>query len=191
MKLISLKNMTKTRRIALLAGVFFAATAMLGGTALAASTVLIKAGSLTITTPTVGNFADVTLDGSAHTTNASVGTFNVIDATGSGSGWKVNVQATQFTTGGATPILLAASSLQLAAPTVAAVGTASAVPSIVSGPYTIDAGSAVKIASAAANAGMGTYLFTPPASALTLSIPASAYVGTYSSTVTVSVVTGP
>ncbi len=191
MKLTSLKNMAKTRRIALLAGAFFAATAMLGGTALAASTVLIKPGSLTITTPTVSNFGDVTLDGAAHTTNATVSTFNVIDATGSGTGWKVIVQATQVTTGGTTPILLATSSLQLAAPTVAAAGTASAVPTIVSGPYIIDAGSAVKIASATANTGMGTYQFTPPANALTLSIPASAYVGTYSSTVTVSVVSGP
>ena len=192
MKRLSLKNMTKARKIGLLAGVFLAATAMLGGTALAASSVHIIAGSLTITTPTVGNFADVTLDGTAHTTQATVGTYDVIDATGSGSGWKVQAQASQFSTGGATPILLATGSLKLEASTVAANNaTSGAVPTIVSGPYTIDSGSAVKIASAAVGAGMGSYKFTPPANALTLSIPSSAYAGTYNSTVTVSVVTGP
>lgn len=188
MKGISIKNMKRTRRVALLAGVFFAATAILGGTALA-STVLIKAGNLTITTPTVGNFADVTMNGAAQNTQANVGTWDVIDARGSGAGWNVTVQATQFDSGSHQ---LALGSLQMTAPGVAAKnGTSNAAPTIVGGPYTIDAASAVKIASAAVNTGMGSYTFTPAANNLTLSIPASAYVGTYTSTVTVSVVTGP
>jgi hypothetical protein len=189
MKKVSLKNMKRTRRVALLAGVFFAATAILGGTALAASTVTIKPGNLTISTPTVGNFADVTMDGTAQTTNANMGTFDVIDARGTGVGWNVTAQATQFTTGGATPILLALGSVVMANPTVAKNNPSSgAVPTITAGTLTID-GPAVKIASAAVGNGMGSFRFTP--STLTLSVPASAYAGTYTSTVTVSVVTGP
>lgn len=190
MKRISLKNM-KSRRIGLLVGVFFAATAVLGGTAYAATSVVLNAGTLTITTPTVANFGGITLNGTAQTTNAALGTFSVTDARGSGIGWNVTVQATQFTMTGHT---LAMNSISMPAPTVAkADSTSGNVPSIVAGPYLIDNASAVKISSAALDAsagnGMGSYTYTP--GNLTLSVPANAYAGTYTSTVTVSVVTGP
>ncbi|MBA3432219.1 MAG: hypothetical protein H0U16_12165, partial [Actinobacteria bacterium] len=85
---------------------------------------------------------------------------------------------------------LPASALSMPAPSVSPNGTTSASPSITSGPYTIDSGSAVKIASAATNAGMGTYDFTQGGS-LTLSVPADATAATYRSDVTFSTVTGP
>ncbi len=168
-----------------------------------ATDVTVSGGSLGITVdPTVGDFSAVTLDGTAKTATASFANFEVNDARGSGAGWNVTVQATQFAewdstlnsgaggyvTSGKT---LAQNSLSLAAPTVAADGTTSAVPSITAGPYNIDAASAVKIASAAADAGMGKYDFTQAGTPLTLSIPTSAYAKTYRSTVTVSTVTGP
>jgi hypothetical protein len=168
-----------------------------------AADVTVTGGSLGITVdPTVGNFAGVTLDGTAKSTTASFDGFEVNDARGTGAGWNVTVQATQFAewdstlnagaggyvTSGKT---LALNSLSLAAPTVAADGTTSAAPSITAGPYNVDAGSAVKIASAAVDAGMGKYDFTQAATPLTLSIPSSAYAKTYRSTVTVSTVTGP
>ena len=188
MKKISLKNMKRSRRVALLAGVFFAATTLLAGTAYAAtSTVVLTAGTLSLSAPTVGNFGTVTLDGSAKTTSATVSTFSVNDARGSGAGWNVTVQATQFTMTGHT---LPMGSIAMPAPTVAkADATSNAVPSITAGPYVIDSASAVKISSAAVDSGMGSYNFT--SGNLTLTIPANAYAGTYSSTVTVSVVTGP
>jgi hypothetical protein len=187
MKRTSLKNMRKTRRIGLLVGVFFAATAILGGTAFA-TTAVLNGGTLAVTTPTVGDFTGVTLNGSAQSTTASMGTFNVIDARGTGVGWNVTVQATQFTMSGHT---LPMDSISMPAPTVAKIAATSGnTPSITTGPYLIDDASAVKITSAAADGtGMGSYTFTP--GALTLSIPANAYAGTYTSTVTVSVVTGP
>lgn len=86
MKRITIKNMKRTRRIGLLVGVFFAATAILGGTALAATTVILTGGALTLTTPTVGDFTGVTLNGSAQSTTASMGTFTVTDARGPVSG---------------------------------------------------------------------------------------------------------
>ena len=188
MKKISLKGMKRSHKIGLLAGVFFAATALLGGTAYAASTVVITGGTLAVSTPTIANFTGVTLDGTAHTTTATFGNFTVYDSRGTGVGWNVTVQATQMTATGHT---LAMDSISMPAPTVAKIDTTSgATPSITTGPYTIDHASAVKIASAAADGtGMGSYTFTP--SPITLSIPASAYAGTYPSTITVSVVTGP
>jgi hypothetical protein len=190
MKRISLKNM-KSRRIGLLVGVFFAATAVLGGTAYAATSVVLSAGTLTITTPSVANFGGLTLNGAAQTTTAALGTFTVTDARGSGIGWNVTVQATQFTAGSHT---LAMNSISMPAPTVAkADATSGNVPTIATGPYLIDNATAVKISSAAVDAttgnGMGSYTYTP--GNLTLSVPANAYAGTYTSTVTVSVVTGP
>ena len=187
-KRISLKSMNRTRRIGLLVGVFFAATTILGGTALAAASVVLTGGTLTVTTPTVADFAGVTLNGSAQSTTASMGTFNVTDARGTGVGWNVTVQATQFTMTGHT---LPMDSISMPAPTVAKIANSSGnLPSLTSGPYPIDHASAVKITSAAADGtGMGSYTYTP--GALTLSIPANTYAGTYTSTVTVSVVTGP
>jgi hypothetical protein len=159
--------------------------------------VTVTAGLLSITSPTVGDFSGVTLDGTAKTTTATFGAFSATDARGSGAGWNVTVQATQFAEHNGTIYVasgetLPTSSLSMPAPTVAkSDGTSSAVPSITAGPYTIDAGSAVKIASAAADGtGMGSYSFTQGGS-LTLSIPAGAYAKTYRSDVTLSIVTGP
>ncbi len=157
----------------------------------------VTGGDLTATTPTVGDFAAVTLDGTAKPTTASLGNWDVTDARGTGLGWHLTFQATQFAewdtatstyvTNGKT---LAANSLKMPAPSVVADGTLSALPTILPGPYTLDGGSAVKVASAALDAGMGNYDFTPGGS-LTLTVPSSAYAKTYRSEVTVSVVSGP
>ena len=188
MKRISFKTMKRTRRIGLLVGIFFAATTILGGTAFAATSVVLTGGTLNITAPSVGNFTGVTLNGTAQTTSATMGTFSVVDSRGTGVGWNVTVQATQFTATGHT---LPMGSISMPAPTVAKTdATSGGTPSINSGPYLIDSASAIKIATAAADGtGMGSYQFTP--SSLTLSVGANAYAGNYTSTVTVSVVTGP
>lgn len=199
--------MTMRRNLGRLAVSALAATAVLGSSSVAFAAdptdVTVAGGSLGITVdPTVGDFAGVTLDGTAKTTTASFDGFEVNDARGTGAGWNVTVQATQFAewdstlnagAGGyvADGKTLAQNSLSLAAPTVAADGTSSATPSITAGPYNIDAASAVKVASAAVDAGMGKYDFTQAATPLTLSIPTSAYAKVYRSTVTVSTVTGP
>ena len=160
-----------------------------------ATDVTVTGGTLTITAdPTVPNFTGVTLNGTAQTTTATLTTFEVNDARGSGAGWNVTVQGTQFKEHDGTIYVvsgktLAVGSLSMAEPTVAQDGTTSASPSITSGPYTIDDASAVKIASAATDTGMGKYDFS--STTFTLSIPAKTYATTYRSDVTVSVTTGP
>jgi hypothetical protein len=150
---------------------------------------------LTITNPAVDGFPEVTLDGSAQTVGASLAAFTVDDSRGTGAGWHVTAQATQFAEHDGTSYVaggktLPTGSLRMPAPTVTANGTISPAPTIEPGaPWAIDVASAVKIASAAVDTGMGTYDFD--AVTLSLTVPASAYARTYRSDVTVSVVTGP
>lgn len=190
----------KLRRSVVIAVGCFLAWGSIAGSAFAAdpTDLPIVGGTLSITTaPTAPNFASVTLDGTAKTASVSLSTFEVNDARGTGAGWNVTSQATQFkewdttlgvyTVGGKT---LATSSLSQSQPTVAQDGTSSPSPSITAGPYTIDgSGGAVKIASAAADTGMGKYDFS--ATTLTVSVPASTYAKTYRSELTVTVASGP
>lgn len=184
------------KMLAIMAGVLLIA-GMMASTASASmdpTNITINGGTLNISAMTVGDFAPVTLTGSVTNVTAGMTPFTLTDARGLGAGWNITVQATQFREYLAGAYVgsgktLATSSLSMPQPTVAANGTSSAVPTITSGPYTIDSGSAVKIASAAADAGMGAYNFSPED--LTLSIPANAYATTYRSEVTVSAVSGP
>jgi len=171
------------------------------------TSVTVSAAGLSVSGAAPGTFS-VTLNGSDQTVATSLANYSTVDTRGSGAGWNVTFQATQFActngsgscpSGGDT---LPAGSLLMAPPTVACnTGTDcsghSAAPSIsISSNTAVDSGSAVKIASAAANTGMGTYNFTPgqlggSGNGLTLAVPGSAYAATYNSTLTVSVVSGP
>lgn len=168
-----------------------------------ATDVTVTAGTLTMDAIAAGNFAGVTIGNAAQSPKATLANFNVRDFRGTGAGWNVTAQATQFAqwdstlnagaggyvTGGKT---LAASSLTLVAPTVAAVGdTTSPAPAITAGPYTVDGAGAVKFASATANTGMGEYTLAFGADSLTLAIPVNVVAATYRSTVTVDLVSGP
>jgi hypothetical protein len=176
-------------------------------------TVGIQSGGLSITAPTVSSdFGNVTLSSSVQKPTAQLSTLSVIDATGTGAGFKVNVQATQFTevtpgggfAGASTAKTLPTSSLKLAPPsTISAVGgTLSPKPAATIAALTvIDGGAPVKVLSAAVGNGMGSYDIAFPAASLELTIdPATAQVDTlnyngvatpYSSTITWSIVTGP
>ncbi len=190
---------TKTRLAASM--VVLGALVAVSTSAVAAPTdAAVTAGTLAFTAaPAVAtSFTAVALNGTAQTTTAGIGAFTVNDFTGTGAGWRVTAQGTQFKqydsaansgTGGyvTSGRTLAASSLTLSAPTVTANGTTSGLPAVAGG--TLDSTNAVAIATAIAGNGMGKYDFTP--TTMTLSVPASAYAATYRSDVTVSVVSGP
>lgn len=149
----------------------------------------VIAGTLSISAIDAEAFEDRSITGVAQTTTADLAAFSVSDFTGTGAGWHVTAQASQFTTGGAGAKLLDPSSLTMTDPTVDSPATESPDPDVTVGPYTLDAGSAVKIASAALNEGMGKYDFS--ATTLTLSLPADVYAGTYTSTLTFTAITAP
>lgn len=198
--------------LAMLVGAF-------GGQAFAATsgtttgTVGIESGGLSITAPPVTtDFGNVTLTSGVVKPTAALGTLSVVDATGSGSGYKVNVSASQFTevtpgggySGATTAKFLPLSSLKIAVPSAisATGGTSSPVPTASIAALTvIDSGAPVKLFSAAINEGMGSYDVTFPVASLELTVDIATaqvdstnYVGVptpYSSTITWSIVTGP
>lgn len=157
----------------------------------------VTGGTLNVDAIAVGDFGAVEIGNSAQTTNATLSDFNVRDFRGSGAGWNVSAQATQFAEHDGVAYVelgetLALGSLELVAPTATAVGdTTSPSPTVGAGPYTIDAGGAVQFASAAENQGMGEYTFAFGADSLALNIPADVVAATYRSDVTVDLVSGP
>jgi hypothetical protein len=124
--------------------------------------------------------------------------FSINDATGSGDGWCVTMQATPFTnttTDTSSPSygkVLPPNSLIMPALTVAVANdSSSAVPMPLATSTAIDTDSALEVADCCtAGEGMGTYGFTAAASApWVLAVPADTYAGTYASTVTTTLAT--
>lgn len=160
-----------------------------------ATQVEVKGGALSVDKPNVRDFAPVTLNGSPKTTTASMRPFSVADATGTGAGWKLAAQASQFAeadpTGAYVPggKTLPTESLSLDGLTVAPDGTTSPPPMVQAGPHILDGPGAVTLLTASAGAGMGRFVVTP--SPLTLAVPSDAFARTYRSDVTLSLVSGP
>jgi hypothetical protein len=161
---------------------------MLVGPAMAQSetTATVTGGDLDITIPVAGDFEEAFITGADQTTEASLGTFNVSDLTGTGDGWAIQAQATQFD-GASHDLPLG--SLSMSQPGVTSLGTDSPDPDIEVGPYVIDAVTAVPLAAAGANEGMGVYTFG--ATDLTLALDAAVFEDAYDSTVTISLVSAP
>ena len=160
----------------------------------------VIAGSLSLSTvPAMPTLTSITLNGEAQKTNTTMTNFAAQDATGSGSGWKVQVEgqtgagksavfaqycsngaekcgaeaANAYVGGGQT---LAANSLTLNSTSASfsaqkeSTGTAPKLEC--NAACNVDSASAVKIVSAAVNAGMGTWITTGfTGTSLTLSTP--------------------
>jgi WxL domain surface cell wall-binding len=199
--------MGKTRRVFRAASrasllMLVAAAVLLPSAASAASTntsVTLTGGTLSFTVnPTATNFATTALTGSTQTLTTDFNDWRVNDARGSGAGWNVTMQASQFSDGGSNT--LPVGSLKLKTPVVTPVDLLNlAVPPVVSliptPPWTLDGGSAVKVVSAAVGTGQGEWNFDQvnliASKDLDLTVPANASAGTYTSTITSTLSTGP
>jgi hypothetical protein len=156
------------------------------------------------TFPTVGNFNDVTMNGTPQLTSASIAPFTVIDDSGTGAGWSVTLLVPDFTDAGGD--VVAAAGAQMNAPVVAS-GTTD---SLMGGVWSNDVGdftTAKKIVEAdpadlthnggaplasdgvTKVAGMGTYLVSPQI--LKLVVPANATAGAYTTTATLAITNTP
>ena len=149
------------------------------------STARIKPGPLTINAPGVVNDftagGPVTLSGDIQTLNATLGNWSISDATGSGKGWNVTVQASQLTEvlpdGSAGSLTLPLGSIALSGTrTIAAKNGSSTPVSPTGGPLlqnmksVVDAATPVKIIDTQHNYGLGTYNVTEPVNGLTLTL---------------------
>jgi hypothetical protein len=175
--------------LAVTAGVVYAETA----------TISITGGTLSLIPANVALSA-VTLDGTDQLSTSASGANNwsAEDARGTGTGWNLTIDSTDFTDGGV-PLrtidissanqefkiqLLDGNILVVAGNTkpVSQVTTLTAIPETPA--------AALKFVSAATDTGMGSYTLAPN---FELEVPANIYVGsgTYTATITVSAVSGP
>lgn len=153
------------------------------------STVTVEGASVpTLTAPSFGDFPDVTLNGSRQTVSASVASWSVTDARGTGLGWDVRVSATVPTTVDESESL-ATATMALTAPAASAADpqNASAAPALAGGNII---GSGVLVADADAAEGMGVWNLAQGADDLDLSVPSDAKAGTYTSTITTTLTPG-
>lgn len=180
--------MTSRRKAFVALSSAVALVVMLGAAVAVADTVsvVINGDALGMTEPGGGQtLTPVTLNGLDQTTGGNVGQYEIVDARGTGAGWNLVLDATDFAKQGDPTKTIAASGFQVTpAPAVTTVA-GNAAPSAASGGL---GGAGTKILSAAAGAGMGTYQVTP---AVTLDVPAETYAGTYDSVVTATLTSGP
>ena len=148
----------------------------------------------TIENLAVANFSAVILDGTTKTTTAAVTDMALIDARGTGDGWSVSLDATQFINATAeNPTLntLPFDSLELGTVSIVAGTDSTPITNITTiSTGTIDNVSGVNILSAPINEGMGTYTISLDPMTLTL-LPKDAKAGVYTSTVTATLAQGP
>jgi len=169
--------------------------AVLGLTTMVASaesaTITITAGTLSLTTDPVA-LPGITLTGLDQTSATTIGddTWNIADGRGSGAGYNVTLDTTDF----ATPVIDTATGnfkISLQDANITEVGGSptlptSSVTSLTSIPE--NPAAAIKILSAAVSAGQGSYDFEPLYS---LFVPGETLAGSGSATITLTAVTGP
>jgi hypothetical protein len=156
----------------------------------------VTGGAMAITSLSASTAAfNVTINGSDQTPTVDV-TVHLKDDRGTGAGWKLQVAATTFTTGGGTPKTFANSgtfSISDRANGVDGAGTYTDPSNSVSSPpiavtTAATTPSAVSVFNAALDSGMGHFTVTP---SMQVAIPANAFAGTYTSTITYTIATGP
>lgn len=163
------------------------------------ATVTVGGGALSVTAANV-TLSAVTLNGADQTATSASGSnaWSAADARGTGAGWHLTIDSTDFTDGG-TPlrtvnisaadqqfkIQLLDANITTTAGNAKPTSSVAALTAIPEAPAT-----ALTFASAATDAGMGSYALNPN---FELALPAETYVGTgtYTATITVTAVSGP
>ena len=155
-----------------------------------AGTATLTGGTLSMNAPTTVGFG-ATLNGTAQNVN-SPQAIDVLDNTGSGTGWNVTLTSTTWTSGGNTLSVTgttdsaASGACDVVSACTLATNTAITYPVVV--PAGSTAPTAIKVQDALDNSGIAPQTWTHT---MVLAIPAAARSGVYSSTWTYSLVSGP
>lgn len=158
------------------------------------ATVTITGGSLSFSTANI-SLSAVTLDGTDQTSTSPFGdnSWTVTDARGTGGGWNVTIDSTDFT-GGTNPIDISAagSEFKIQLTNISVTAGSDAPTSLVSSLTTIPTApaAALKFLSAAdtGGVGMGSYSVQPN---FELGVAAETYAASYSATLTLTGSSGP
>ncbi|WP_158176897.1 WxL domain-containing protein [Heyndrickxia camelliae] len=172
----------------------------------------ISGGDLDLVAPASASFSAVNLNGSVQTANANPGTLSITDATGTGEGYRVTVQATQLTekapsggfATGTTANVLPKGLLTLtsAGGSISAnSGTTATAPKFNGTSWIIDNGSATTIVTANKGEGLGKFDVSFPTNGLSLNLnPNTVMVDKtnyptgatpYQTTITYTIISGP
>jgi hypothetical protein len=179
--------MSKTR-LTLATMAAFAALALPAQAAVDTTSIQLTGGTLSFTQqPLADDFTATALTGAPQLVTTNMNDWKVNDARGTGAGWNVTFQASQFSDGSGHT--LPTGSLKVLAPVVTPVNVLNlALPPLPQGAsFTLDSGSAVPVVSAAAATGQGEWQFDQLNAALKdlqLTVPADAFAGTYTSNLT-------
>jgi len=160
------------------------------------ATVTVTSGSgLSLTTAPI-NLGGVTLNGTNQTAASlsTVNTWSLVDSRGTGEGYNVTIEATDFDDGNGNVMNISSPfrefKIQLMNTNIVALAggpaPTSSVPQLAAIPES--GNPPLKILSAGVGEGQGSYELHPN---FTLDVPANTVAGTYTSTVTVTIATGP
>ena len=150
----------------------------------------VVGGDLSISVPAATTFGSLILDGTIQTTTAELGDVTVVDATGTGAGWNVNVKASDLTRDDL--YSLPKDSITLVAPTVTAEAGSSSELAITTNGGTIDNEIGVTVLDAPVEEGKGTFNVSFIENSMSLELrPDTALAGVYNTTITWNLVSGP
>ena len=174
--------------IAILAVLSVTAVAVYAETA----SVTVTGGTLSVT-PADVTLSGVTLDGTDQTSTSASGSNNwsATDARGTGAGWNLTIDSTDFSDGGTDTIDISSADQEFKIQLLDANITVTAgntKPTSQVTALTAMSAAALKFASAAVDEGMGTYAINPN---FELEVPAEIYDASYTATITISAVSGP
>ncbi|MGH2494925.1 MAG: WxL domain-containing protein [Ktedonobacteraceae bacterium] len=145
-------------------------------------------GTLSETADSSATANAVTLNGTNQSTSYSFN-INVVDARGTGAGWNLTMQTSQFQTAGNTHQLSSTASTLSTVTAICVTNTSCSASGGAAQTPGSDLSTAAKIWSAGSTGqGMGSWTVTPTVG---VAIPANTYAGTYTSNVTVDLVAGP
>jgi hypothetical protein len=153
----------------------------------ATAALLLTGGTLGVTAQDI-SFSGFQLDGQDHSdvSGTTISAWTAVDATGTGSGWHVNVACSDFVNGSYS-IPVGGLDVNLLDGDVAIVdGNTKPTSSVTD--WTALSQSGIAVLSAGVGEGMGSYVFTPT---FRLDVPAETYAGNYAAYITVTISTGP
>ena len=159
------------------------------------ASVTVSGGSLSVT-PADVTLSGVTLNGADQTATSASGSnsWSATDARGTGAGWNLTIDSTDFSDGGTNTIDISSANQEfkiqlLDANITVTTGNTKPTSSVTSLTAIPEApAAALKFVSAAVDEGMGTYAINPN---FELEVPAETVAASYTATITISAISGP